>query len=167
MYTCPLYNTGKYRVAAIFPEHFQSLTVACGPSWPPAWRSSSQGTPAQAHEDLDAEAENFQGNWEERRCQSTWDANLMLWGEVSLCQNTHRQGRGPRTGSRRTPWRCRRRRSGLTAHLTLAFRTILCGASLSYRPVQSLTTKSRAWSRRWKRWWGPLTGTLRQRPARG
>ncbi len=33
--------------------------------------------------------------------------------------------------------------------------------------MQSLTTKLRAWSRRWRRWWGPLTGTPWQRPARG
>jgi hypothetical protein len=32
---------------------------------------------------------------------------------------------------------------GLPANLTTAFRTILCVASLSYRSIQSLTTKSR------------------------
>jgi hypothetical protein len=93
--------------------------------------------------------------------------NLMLWGEVNLCQITHRQGRGRRTGSRRTPWRCRRVRSGLLAHLTTAFRIILCAASLIYRSMQSLRTKSRAWSKRWRRWRAPLTGTPWQRPARG
>ncbi len=36
-----------------------------------------------------------------------------------------------------------RRKSGLPANLTIAFRTILCGASLSYRSLQSLTTKLR------------------------
>ncbi len=54
-----------------------------------------------------------------------------------------RQARGRRTGSRRTPRRSGIRRSGLTAHLTTAFWTILCVAFLSYRSVQSLTTKSR------------------------
>jgi hypothetical protein len=39
------------------------------------------------------------------------------------------------------PWSCWRRRSGLPANLTTAFRTILCLASLSYRSMQSLTTK--------------------------
>ncbi len=33
--------------------------------------------------------------------------------------------------------------SGLPADLTAVFWTILCGASLSYRPMESLTTKSR------------------------
>ncbi len=92
---------------------------------------------------------------------------LCYEGQSIICQNTHRQGRGRRTGSRRTPWRCRKRRSGLPAHLTTAFRTILCGASLSYRSMQSLSTKLRSWSRRWRRWWGPLTVTPWQRPARG
>ncbi len=40
-------------------------------------------------------------------------------------------------------WLKKRRMSGLPAHLTEVFWTILCGASLSYRPMQSLTTKSR------------------------
>jgi hypothetical protein len=39
------------------------------------------------------------------------------------------------------------RRFGLTAHLTKAFWTILCGASLSYCPMQSLEIKSRTSSR--------------------
>ncbi len=46
------------------------------------------------------------------------------------------------------PGRCRRRRSGNPANLTMAFWTILCGVSLSYRSMQSLTTKSRTCSRR-------------------
>jgi hypothetical protein len=37
---------------------------------------------------------------------------------------------------------------GLPANLTMAFWTIFCGASLSYRSMQSLTTKSRTCSRR-------------------
>ncbi len=72
----------------------RSSAIACGPSWPPAWRSSSPGTRGQAHEDLGAEAEHFQVNCEEKRCQRTRDTNLMLWGEVSLCQSTPRQGTG-------------------------------------------------------------------------
>ncbi len=46
------------------------------------------------------------------------------------------------------PGRCWRRRSGLPANLTMGFWTILCAASLSYRSLQSLTTKSRTCSRR-------------------
>ena len=51
---------------------------------------------------------------------------------------------------RRTSRRCGTRKSCLPvpAHLTLDFWTILCGAFLSYRSMQSLTTKSRACSRR-------------------
>ncbi len=96
------------------------------------------------------------------------EIQILCYEERSVfCQSTHRGGRGRRTGSRGTPWRCRRRRSVLLAHLTTAFPTILCGASLSYRSMQRLTTKLRAWSRRWRRWWGPLIGTPWQRHARG
>jgi hypothetical protein len=42
----------------------------------------------------------------------------------------------------------------------------LYGASLSYRLMQSLTTKLRTWSTTWRCWWSPLTGTPCQRPAR-
>ncbi len=97
-----------------------------------------------------------------RRCRKIWDTNLMLWGEVNLCQGTYRQGRGRRTCSRGTTPLRKGKRSGLPANLTTAFRTILCEASLNYRSMQSTTTKSRTWSRRWRWWWGPLTGTPRR-----
>ncbi len=54
---------------------------------------------------------------------------------------------------RRTSLRCGRRR--LPARLTAALWTILCGAFLSNRSMQSLTTKSRTRWRRWRCWWGP------------
>jgi hypothetical protein len=73
---------------------------------------------------------------------------------------------GNRSGSRRTSRRFGTRWSGLSAHLTTAFWVFLCGASLSYRSMQNLTTKSRTWSRRWRRWWAPLTGTPWRRPPR-
>jgi hypothetical protein len=57
-------------------------------------------------------------------------------------------GKRMQNGSRRTSRRCEIWRSGLPAHLTTAFWTILCGASLAYWSLQSLTTKSRASSKR-------------------
>ncbi len=74
-----------------------------------------------------------------------------------------------RTGSWRPfrkLWRCRRRRSGLPARLIVTLFANLCGANLKFGPLKSLTTKPRIWSRRWRRWWGPSTGTLWWRPAR-
>ncbi len=82
-------------------------------------------------------------------------------------QSCWRQARGRRTGSRRTFRRCGTRRSGLPAHLTTAFWMILCRASQSYRSMQSLTTKLRISSRRWRCWWALLTGPSWGRPARG
>ncbi len=74
-----------------------------------------------------------------------------------------------RTGSWR-PWgrlrRCRRRRSGIPARLVVTLFTILCLANLKYGLLKSLATKPRIWSRRWRRCWGPSTGTPWWRPAR-
>ncbi len=79
------------------------------------------------------------------------------------------KARGYRTGSWR-PYgmlrRCGRRRSGLPARLIVNFFAILCGANLKYGSLKSLTTKPRIWSRRWRRCWGPATGTPWWRPAR-
>ncbi len=58
-----------------------------------------------------------------------------------------------------------RRRSGLPASLIATLFAILCGANLKYRSLKSLATKPRIWSRRWRRCWGPSTGTLWWRPA--
>ncbi len=62
--------------------------------------------------------------------------------------------------------RSRRRRFGLPAHLIVNIFAILCGANLKYGSLNSLTTKPRIWSRRWRRCWGPSTGTTWWRPAR-
>ncbi len=119
--------------------------------------------PQQVHEDPGAGDEHFYNKY----CK-----NYSIGGlEVQSCvkrtdHSCRRQARGRRTGSRRTSRRCGTRRSGLTAHLPTAFWNILCVAFLSYRSVQSLTTKSRTWSTRWGHWWAPLTGTTWQRPAR-
>jgi hypothetical protein len=119
--------------------------------------------PQQAHEDPGAGDEHFYNKY----CKNYGVGGLEVQFYVKRrCHSCRRQARGRSTGSRRTSRRCGTRRSGLTAHLTTAFWTILCVAFLSYRSVQSLTTKSRTWSRRWGHWWAPLTGTPWQRPAR-
>ncbi len=61
--------------------------------------------------------------------------------------------------------RCRRRRSSLPACLIATLFAILCGANLKYGSLKSLATKPRIWSRRWRRCWGPPTGTPWWRPA--
>ncbi len=68
--------------------------------------------------------------------------------------------------SRRTLWRCGRRRFALLALLIATLSTILCRASLNYRSLQSFATNPMIWSRRWRRWWGPSAGTPWRRPAR-
>ncbi len=60
--------------------------------------------------------------------------------------------------------RCRRR-FGLPASLIATLFDILCGANLKYGPLKSLAAKPRIWSRRWRRCWGPSTGTPWWRPA--
>ncbi len=98
-------------------------------------------------------------------CRRTWGTNFMLWEEVFekknfqdysllitlLDNSSRRQAKGWRSGSRRSG----RRRSGLPAHLTTAFWTFLCGASLTYWSMQSFTKESRTWTRRWRWGWGP------------
>ncbi len=59
-----------------------------------------------------------------------------------------------KTRSRRTCWRCERRRSSLPTWPITTFWTISRGASLNYRSMQSLTKKLRTWSKWWRRWWG-------------
>ncbi len=78
------------------------------------------------------------------------------------------KARGRRTSSWR-PYgklrRCRRRRSGLPARLIVTLFLILCGANLKYGSLKSLATKSRIWSRRRRRCWGPSAGSPWWRPA--
>ncbi len=62
-------------------------------------------------------------------------------------------------------WRCRRRRSGLPARLIVTLFTFLCVANLKHGSLQSLATKPRILSRRWRSCWGPSTGTQWRRPA--
>jgi hypothetical protein len=97
--------------------------------------------PQQAHEDPGAGDEHFYN----RYCKNYSAGGLEVQSSYVKRRghSCRRQARGRRTGSRRTSSRCGTRRSGLSAHLTTAFWTILCMAFLSYRSVQSLTTKSR------------------------
>ncbi len=60
--------------------------------------------------------------------------------------------------------RCRRR-FGLPASLIATLFAILCVAHLKYGSLKSLAAKPRIWSRRWRRCWGPSTGTPWWRPA--
>jgi len=62
-----------------------------------------------------------------------------LFGIDNFVRQSRRQAKGWRSGSRRS----RRSRSGLPAHITTAFWTFLCGASLSYWSMQSFTKKNR------------------------
>ncbi len=55
---------------------------------------------------------------------------------------------------------------GLPGHLIVTFFAVLCRANLKYAPLKSLATKPRIWSKRWRRCWGPSTGTPWWRPAR-
>ena len=119
--------------------------------------------PWQAHEDPGAGDEHFYSKSSKNYGVGGLEVQSYAMRRGHSCR---RQATWHRTGSRRTSRRCGTRRSGLSAHLTTAFWTILCVAFLSYRSVQSLTTKSRTWSRRWRCWWAPLTGTPWQRPAR-
>ena len=118
--------------------------------WPPTLQSSSPGTPACPWGPCSIRWTFPKQLWEEML--RTWGTNVMVWAEVN---SYRRPAKGCRNGSRRTSRRCGTRRSGLSAHLTTAFWTILCGAFLSYRSMQSLTTKSRTYSWRWRCWWGP------------
>jgi hypothetical protein len=59
-----------------------------------------------------------------------------------------RQAKGSRSDSKEPPGGVGDGGSGLPAHLTTAFWTNLCGASLGYWSMQSLTTKSKASSKR-------------------
>ncbi len=120
--------------------------------------------PRQAHEDPGAGDQHFYN-----KCSKIYGLGRLEVQSyvIRRGQSCWRQARERLTGSRRTSRRCGTRRSGLPAHLTTAFWTILCRASQSYRSMQSLTTKPRIWSRRWRCWWALLTGPSWQRPARG
>ena len=119
--------------------------------------------PRQAHEDPGAGDEHFYNKYSKNYGVGGLQVQSYVMRRGHSCR---RQTRGCRTESTRTSRRCGTRRSGLPAHLTAAFWTILCGASQSYRSMQSLTTKPRIWSRRWRRWWGPLPGRPWRRPPR-
>ncbi len=138
---------------------YRILTVLAG--FQP--RGAHHQGPHQAHENPGAGDEHFYNKYIKNYGVGGLDVQSYVKKRGLSCQ---RQARGPRSGSRRTSRRCGTRRSGLSAHLTTAFWTILCVAFLRYRSVQSLTTKSRTWSRSWGRWWAPLTGTPWRRPTR-
>ncbi len=147
--------------------HMRSIECIWTVPWPPTRKGSSSGAPACPWGPPSIRW-TFPEQLSERMLPE--DLRYKFYGmrrgkfyrrQAKGCRN------GPRNGSRRTSRRCGRWRSGLIAHLTTAFWTILCGASLGYWPMQSLTTKSRASSKRWRRWWAPLTGTPWRRPTRG
>ncbi len=100
-----------------------------------------------------------------RRMHIAWNHHYIF----KLMAPLPTKARGRRTYSWR-PYgqlrRCRRRRSGLPARLIVTFFAILCGANLKYWSLKNLATKPRIWSRRWRRYWGPSTGTPWLRPAR-
>ncbi len=95
------------------------------------WGAHHQG-PQQAHENPGAEDEHFYNKY----CKNYGVGGLEVQSYVKRRGHScRRQARGRRTGSRRTSRRCGTRRSGLSAHLTTAFWTILCMAFLSHRSV--------------------------------
>ncbi len=96
--------------------------------------------PRQAHEDPGAGDEHFFKKYSKNYGVGGLEVQSYVMRRGHSCR---RQARGRRTESRRTSRRCGTKRSGLSAHLTTAFWTILCVAFLSYRSVQSFTTKSR------------------------
>ncbi len=123
--------------------------------------------PGGAHHQGPPRAGPFSGQLWGKRCRRTWETkSYVMWRGQFISEYSQARQR-TQEWLKKNPWMCRRRRSGLLAHLTTAVRIISCGASLSYRSIQSLRMKSRAWSKRWSRWLGPLTGTPWQRPARG
>ncbi len=92
--------------------------------------------PRQAHEDPGAGEKYFFSKSSKNYGVGGLEVQFYVMRRGHSCR---RQARGSRTGSRRTSRRCGTRKSGLSAHLTTAFWTILCVAFLSYRSVQSLT----------------------------
>ncbi len=105
-------------------------------------------------------------NWYRRMNLDCWKSSFRSFSWMATLPT---KARGRRTGSWRPSaklWRCRRRRSGLPAHLIVTFFAILCMANLKYGSLKSLATKPRIWSRRWWKCWGSSTGTPWWRPAR-
>jgi len=105
-------------------------------------------------------------NWCHRMHLDSWKSPLDIsFGWMALLPT---KARGHRTGSWRPYGKLRRcrRRSGLPARLIVTFFAILCVANLKYWSLKSLATKPRIWSKRWRRCWGPSTGTPWCRPAR-
>jgi hypothetical protein len=97
--------------------------------------------PRQAHEGPGAGDEHFYNKYSKNYGVGGLQVQSYVKRRGHSCR---RQTRGSRTELTRTSRRCGTRRSGLPAHLSTAFWTILCVAFLRYRSVQSLTTKSRA-----------------------
>ena len=145
-----------YRVAAIFPEHFQSFTVVL----------KNIFLLIILHQIVSAICRSIKKN------NNTYWSKVESTGSYKSRDSKYCRLRAGRIQmetsitSRRTLRRCGGRRSGLLALLSATLLTILYGASLSYGSMQSFTTISRIWSRIWRSWWGSLPGTSWRRPAR-
>ncbi len=131
--------------------HMRSRDCIWTVPWPATRKCSSPGAPACPWGPSGIKWTFPEQLWERIL---TEDLRYKFYG-MRRGQFYRRQAKGCRNGSRRTSRRCRRWRSGLPAHITTAFWPILCGASLGYWSMQSLTTKLRASSKRWRRWWRP------------
>ncbi len=115
----------------------RGAATAYWPSWLPFRPGGAhhQG-PRQAHEDPGAGDEHFYSKSSKNYGVAGHEVQSYAMRRGHSCR---RQASGSSTESRRTSRRCGTRRSGLSAHLTTAFWTILCVAFLGYRSVQSLT----------------------------
>ncbi len=109
--------------------------------------------------------DHFQNKWENIVSKDALKYPEITITSSSMTAPLPTTAKGCRANSRRALRRCGWRRSGLLALLTATLLTILYVASLNQGSMQSLTTNSRIWSRRWRRWWGSLPGTPWWRPA--
>jgi hypothetical protein len=103
-----------------------------------------QGPRQALHVDHGAGDENFYNKCSKNYGVGGLEVRIYV---MRRCQFMSEEGKRMQEWLKENPQRCGRRRFGLPAHLTKAFWTYLCGASLSYCPMQSLEIKSRTSSR--------------------
>ncbi len=108
--------------------------------------------------------DEFVRNWCRRMHLDSWKSSLDLLARWHPCVRKQENLDWVLEALRLRRWR--RRRSGLPASLIETLFAILCGANLKYGSLKSLATKPRIWSRRWRRCWGPSSGTPWWRPSR-